>query len=119
MKKSNILFVIWGVIVVILVGLLTVLGFMLKGKNEKYEKIEDRLIKATSSYVDYNFLYPEGNEKVKILSKDLIENEFLKLEELKTDDDTCTGYVMLKKDVVYEYKAYIKCKNYTTKGYQK
>jgi len=118
MKKNNMLLVIWGIIVVALVGLLTTLGFMLKGKDEKYEKIEKRLVKATSSYVDNKFLYPEGNEELKILTKDLIENEFLKVEELKVNNDTCTGYVMLKKDMVYEYKAYIKCKNYTTKGYK-
>lgn len=119
MKKNNILFVIWGVIVIILVGLLTAMGFMLKGKNEKYEKVEERLKEATSSYVDHNFLYPEDNEKLKILSKDLIDNDFLKLEELKVDNDVCTGYVILTKDMVYEYDAFIKCNNYTTKGYQK
>jgi len=119
MKKNNMLFIIWGVIVIILVGLLTTLGFMLKGKNENYLKVEKRLKEATSSYVDHNFLYPEGDEKLKILSKDLIDNGFLKYEELKVDNDVCTGYVILRKDMVYEYESYIKCNNYTTKGYQK
>lgn len=119
MKKNNILFVIWGVIVIALIGLLTTMGFMLKGKNEEYEKLEKRLKEATSSYVDHNFLYPEGNEKLKILSKDLVDNGFLKNEELKVGKDVCTGYVVLKKDMVYEYDAFIKCNSYTTKGYQK
>lgn len=119
MKKNNLLFVIWGVIVVILVALLTTMGFMLKGKNEDYEKIEKRLKEAASSYVDHNFLYPEGDEKLKILSKDLIDNGFLKYEELKVNNDVCTGYVILSKDMVYEYDVFIKCNNYTTKGYKK
>lgn len=119
MKKNNFLFVIWGVIVIILIGLLTTMGFMLKSKNEKYEKVEKRLKEATSSYVDHNFLYPENDEKLKIFSKDLLDNGFLKYEELKVDKDVCTGYVVLKKDMVYEYEAYIKCNNYTSKGYQK
>ena len=118
MKKNKMLFVIWGVIVVILVGLLGVMGFMLKGKNAKYEKVEKRLKAATSSYVDHNFLYPEGDEKLKILSKDLIDNEFLKADEMKVGKDICTGDVILKKDMVYEYDVFIKCDNYTTKGYK-
>lgn len=119
MKKNNILFVIWGVIVIALIGLLTTMGFMLKGKNEEYEKLEKRLKEATSSYVDHNFLYPDGDEKLKILSKDLVDNGFLKTEELKVGKDVCIGYVILKKDMVYEYDAFIKCNSYTTKGYQK
>lgn len=118
MKRSNVLFVIWGVMVIVLVGLLTVLGFMLKDKNGKYEEVEDRLKKATSSYVDNKFLYPEDNENLKILSKDLIENGFLKSDELKVNNDICSGYVILTKNMVYEYKAYIKCNNYKTKGYK-
>lgn len=119
MKKNNYLFILWGVIVIALVVLLTIMGFMLKGKNKKYERVENRLKEATSSYVDHNFLYPESDEKLKILTKDLLDNGFLKYEELKVNKDVCTGYVILKKDMVYEYEAFIKCNNYTTKGYQK
>ena len=119
MKKSNLLFVVWGIIVIVLVGLLTTMGFMLKGKNEKYELVEKRLKEATSSYVDHNFLYPEGDEKLKILTKDLVSSGFLKQDELKVDKDVCVGYVPLYKDMVYEYDVFIKCNNYTTKGYQK
>ena len=43
MRKSNFLFVVWGVIVIVLIGLLTTMGFMLKDKNEKYEVVEKRL----------------------------------------------------------------------------
>lgn len=119
MKKNNLLFIIWGVIVISLIALLTIMGFMIKDKNKNYEKTEKRLKEAASSYVDHNFLYPDGDEKLKILSKDLIENGFLKIEELKVDKDICTGYVILSKDMVYQYDVFIKCNNYTTKGYKK
>lgn len=119
MRKSNFLFVVWGVIVIVLIGLLTTMGFMLKDKNEKYEVVEKRLKEAASSYVDHNFLYPEGDEKIKISTKDLIDSDFLKQDELKVDKDVCTGYIILHKDMVYEYNAFIKCNNYTTKGYKK
>ena len=119
MKKSNALFVVWGVIVIVLIGLLTTMGFMLKDKNEKYEVVEKRLKEAASSYADHNFLYPEDGEKLKILTKDLVSSGFLKQDELKVDKDVCTGYIILHKDVFCEYDVFIKCNNYTTKGYQK
>jgi len=35
-------------------------------------------------------------------------------------DKECTGYVeVFKNNTVYDYKAYIKCDNYETKGYEK
>ena len=119
MKKSNALFVVWGIIVIVLVGLLTTMGFMLKGKNEKYELVEKRLKEAASSYADHNFLYPEDGEKLKILTKDLVSSGLLKQDELKVDKDVCTGYIILHKDVFCEYDVFIKCNNYTTKGYKK
>ena len=119
MKKSNALFVVWGVIVIVLIGLLTTMGFILKDKNEKYEVVEKRLKEAASSYADHNFLYPKDGEKLKILTKDLIDSDFLKQDELKVDKDVCTGYIILQKDMVYEYDVFIKCNNYTTKGYKK
>lgn len=115
MKKTKVLFVIWGIIVIVVIGLLTTLGFMLRNKNSDYEVIENKLLDGAKKYVDYKFLYPEGKEVLKVNSSDIINTEFL--DELKVQDDTCTGYVNVYKDGVYKYKVYIKCKNYTTKGY--
>ena len=37
----------------------------------------------------------------------------------KSLDKECSGYVVVKSvSISFEYKAYIKCPNYTTKGYQ-
>ena len=38
--------------------------------------------------------------------------------ELKVKNDVCDGYVLVTKEDVYHYKAYIKCKNYETDGYK-
>ncbi len=117
MKKTKGLFIAWAIIVIIIVILLTVLGFLLKSKNGEYEKLETKITDSAKRYVDNKFLYPEDDEKLKVTSKELIEATFL--DELKIKNDVCTGYVVVSKDGVYKYKAYIKCKNYTTKGYEK
>lgn len=117
MKKTYILFVIWGVLVVIVVGLLTYLGFNLKSKFKDYEKLEEKLLDSAKKYVDTNFLYPEGKQTLKVTSTELIEKDFL--DELRFKNDVCTGYVKVYNDNVYKYDVFIKCNNYTTKGYQK
>ena len=35
MKKTKVLFVIWGVLVLIIIGLLTTMGFILRNRYEK------------------------------------------------------------------------------------
>lgn len=116
MKKNNTVFVVWGIIVVVLIALLTFLGFVLKNRNKDYIELEDKLLDKAKQYVDNKFLYPEKKgDTVKITSAELIENEYLT--DLKFEEDTCEGYVIVSYDGVYKYKAYIKCDNYKTKGY--
>ncbi len=117
MKQSNKLFVIWGVLVVAIVALLTVLGFMLENKNKEYLEIEKKLSDSAKKYVDFKFLYPEDGKTTTITKDELIKNEYL--DELKHGDEVCDGYVKIKKDGVYKYDAYIKCKDYKTSGYKK
>lgn len=116
MKNRNRLFIVWGVLVVLIVVGLTVLGFMMKSKFNEYDEVEKKLLDSGIKYIDIKFLYPEGKDIVKVTSEELIQNEFL--DELKYHDDECTGYVTVKLAKVYQYKAYIKCGNYTTKGYE-
>ncbi len=117
MKKTNTLFTIWGIIVVVILALLTFIGFKLKDNDNNYAKVEDKLKDSAEKYVDYKFLYPKEGNETKVTSKELIENEFL--DELKYEDDVCEGYVIVKLDGAYKYKSYIKCKNYTTKDFNK
>lgn len=117
MKKNNVLFVIWGIVVIAVIALLTFLGFMLKNRNGDYKNLEDKLETNVKKYVDAMFLYPNAGEEVKITSKDLIENDYL--DELKFEDDVCEGYTIVTYNGVYKYKTYIKCNNYKTKGFEK
>ena len=68
--------------------------------------------------MDAKFLYPEENDSVKITYSEMKENSFI--EELKKEDDTCDGYVIVKSNgTVFSYKGYVTCPNYTTKDYEK
>ncbi len=117
MKKTNGLFIIWGILVVTLVILLTIIGFILKKTDKTYSKLEEKLVEVAEKYVDAKFLYPSDGFTTKVLASDLIKDDYL--DELKIDNDTCDGYVIVSKEMVYKYKAYIKCNKYTTKGYEK
>lgn len=114
--KNKKLFVVWGVLVVLIVGGLTTLGFLIEARDENYVQVEEKLLDSAKKYVDGKFLYPTDGEVLKVTKEEMIENGFL--DELKYEDDTCTGYVTIKLDGVYKYKAYIKCSKYTTKGYE-
>ena len=117
MRKNNKLFIIWGVVVVVVIALLTTLGFIMKGKLSDYVKLEDKLETSVKKYVDAKFLYPTGSDTIKITSSELIANDYL--DELKFEDDICEGYVIVSYNGVYNYDTYIKCNNYKTTGYKK
>ncbi|MDE5538997.1 MAG: hypothetical protein K2J20_00750 [Bacilli bacterium] len=117
MDRTNKLFMIWGIIVVAIVALLTVLGFSLKKTEKIYSVLEKELVEKAEKYVDVKALYPKDDGfTTKVTLKELKENEYI--EELKIDDDVCDGYVIVSKDMVFKYKAYIKCNKYTTNGYE-
>lgn len=116
MKKNKKLFVIWGILVVALIILLTVIGILLKMQKKDYKTLEDKLRDSAIKYVDNQFLYPDEGDLLRITSDILIEHEFL--DELKVNDDICVGYVEIYKEGVYQYKAYLKCNDYKTNGYQ-
>ena len=117
MRKTKILFVIWAVIVVIVIGLLTTLGFMLRGVNKEYRSLEEKLQMSAEKYTSDNFMYPDQGGSLKITSEELIEKNYL--DELKKDKDVCQGYVEVTTDKFVKYKAFIKCDKYTTEGYKK
>ncbi len=112
MKK---ILIIWSLISVLLVGGLTYLGFNLQNKNKNYYKLEERL---KTSAEDYYSQYPNelpANKKAITVPR-LIETSFLM--EFKNQNEDCKGYVVIKKNLLsHDYKPYIKCSNYETKGY--
>lgn len=115
MKKTKILFVIWAILVVIIIGLLTTMGFILNSKYEKYHEFEQKMIESATLYAQDHAFFEEDPEFV-VTSDQLIELNYL--DELSTDDDVCEGYVIIHNDAVYEYEPFIRCNEYTTKNYQ-
>lgn len=114
MKKISF---VWGAILVIIVIGLTVIGFVYKNKSNDYKNMEKNLVEITKKYVELKFLYPDPNQKLKISFSELKQNDLI--EELKKDDQECDGYVIIKNNgTAYEYKGYVSCPNYSTKGYE-
>lgn len=114
MKKISIL---WGIVAVGIFSLLTVFGFLYKGKVKEYEALEKKLVEVEKKYADKKFLYPESGDTVKTTLKELKENGLIT--DFKVKDQECDGYVILSHEsTVYEYKGYVKCGDYKTKGYQ-
>lgn len=118
LKQMKRISIVWGLLLVLIVIGLTAVGFLYKSKSSDYKKLESELVNLAEKYVEAKFLYPEGNESLKITLDELKEEGYL--QELKKDEDTCDGYVILShKDFAYDYKGYIKCSKYTTKDYKK
>lgn len=115
MKKIKIAYIIWGCLLIVILGLLTYLGFMYQKKIEPYKMLEKELINVAEKYVEQEFLYPEDGEIIKITFLQLYKKGLIK--ELIYKNDKCDGYVKLKYNGVYEYNAYIRCSKYITKDY--
>lgn len=115
MKKFKTMYVIWGLLVLIIVGLLTYLGFVYQNKLKPYKDLERELVNTVSKYIEKEFLYPNNGETLKVSLTDLKSKGLIS--ELIYGDDTCDGYVIVTFNNVYNYDAFIKCNNYETKGY--
>lgn len=105
----------WIVVAVLMVGTLTYVGFKLTENNKIYKEAENNLKEAAEGYAGY---YPNIlKNNLIIKNEELIEKGFNK--EIKVYTEKCDGYVLIKRQgVIYKYKPYIKCKEYTTKGYK-
>ena len=114
MKKTKVLFVIWGVLVLIIIGLLTTMGFILKNRYEKYEEFEVKLVSSAKEYAHNELLLEE--KKVRVTTEELIEKGYL--DSLEVGEDVCQGYVIITNDGTYEYDPYIKCNDYKTRGFE-
>ncbi len=118
LKTMRVIGFIWGGILVIIIFALTIFGFKYNEKINKYEELETKLETAVKQYVDQKFLYPELNNSIKIKFQEIKDEKIL--EELKTDNDECDGYVVVKNNKdVFEYHTYIRCNDYKTKNYDK
>lgn len=117
LKQMHRLSIAWGIILVGIMALLTVFGIIFNKKNKVYKDMEDALVDATEKYVEKSFAYPKDNKELKV-EYDTLKNDGF-IDTLKIGKDECDGYVIVKKnELVYEYKAYVKCKEYKTKNYK-
>jgi len=121
MKKINQMkkmYYIWAIVVVLIITILTVVGFVFKNKSTAYQELEEKLVEASKKYVDKYFLYPQGTEEVKVTYQEMFDDN--SIDELKKEDQTCDGYVIIKTESIsFSYKGYVSCPNYETGGYKK
>ena len=113
MKKNM---VIWLILIVILVGGLTVIGLKIKNDNKEYKTLEKKMTDVAKAYYGEKPNLLKNNETISL--QDL--SDYDKTLTNKINDEECTGYVKTTSNMgIFDYKAYIKCNEYTTKGYVK
>lgn len=114
-KKMHRISVIWGVVMLLIFTLLTIIALNWKKNNNGYKDLENLLVDKVISYYESKYSYPTGMEVVTISLAELKENNVIN--ELNYNGDVCDGYVNVSFDGVINYRGYIKCNNYMTKGY--
>lgn len=117
MNKLRVSWIIWGMIMIAIVILLFFIGLTLSRKNEPYKAKENDLVEVTKVYVESSTWYPDKGQSLKVTIKELIEKEIIS--EVVVEDDKCDGYINVINNGIIEYKAFLKCKNYQTHGYEK
>ena len=118
MKQMQKISLIWGSILVGLLVLLTIIGFLIKDKNLKYQKLEQEISDATAKYVEAYKGYPKGDEKLKITLDDLLDKDIISKDELTKNNCTNAYTLVYLKNMVYHYDTYLKCTEYETENYQ-
>lgn len=116
MRKTKILFIIWAILVIVIVGLLTTMDLFWKIKNEKYHELEEKIVESATKYITDQVILEE-NEKIILDVLQLIEDGYL--DSLDVENDTCSGYVIIENKGTYEYSPFITCSHYTTLDYDK
>ena len=111
MKKNM---VIWLILIVILVGGLTIIGLKIKNENKEYKTFEKKMTDVAKAYYGEKPGLLKNNETISIQDLSDYDNTLTN----KVNEEECNGYVKTTSNMgIFEYKAYIKCNEYTTKGY--
>ena len=77
-------------------------------KKYTYKDIEMNLKSAAKKYV----IKTKDTSNL-IISDELISENYLTQKQMQTDDDECSGYVLVEEN----YQPYITCNHYETQGY--
>ena len=114
MRKLKYVAFLWTIVLITLLVVLTFVGKKYLKTLEPYERLENKLASVTENYVKNELDLDKGKIIVKL--NELQDTNYI--DKLETKNDSCTGYVVVKYKNDKEYKAYIKCKEYQTKGYE-
>lgn len=107
--------------IMFLISLLSIVGINVTKKQAPYKALENDIVESMKMYYgqDTNLTkLPKNKQKAKVTIGEL-ESFGININNI-IKNDKCEGYGLVTgKSVSYEYKAYIKCKNYTTNNYEK
>ena len=127
MKKELLFLIIVVVIVIIILSIYITFNFNIAKEKERYSEIKEAFEKAVIWNLDATSdskRHCEENisKEITITADLLISNGYLKKEDmLDIDGKTyCDGYAktFAVEDCGIDYKLYIKCNDYKTKGYK-
>lgn len=114
MKK---MIITWVVLLILLVGTLTFIGYRYSDSRKIYYTLENDIIEAGDTYLKVNEMTLGVNDKIKLTTKQLKDADFLTNSLI--DEEICKGYIIIEKTLKnYNFDAYIKCAEYTTNGYE-
>lgn len=118
MKKLTTL---WIIVIIILSCALLIVGLKITSLKKPYKDLESDIVEAMKMYYgqDTNLKkLPSNNQKSKVTIGEL-ESFGTNINNIIKGDE-CDGFgIVTGKAVSHTYKAYIKCKNYTTSNYEK
>lgn len=113
--------IVWIIVIMFLISVLSIIGINSSKKQAPYKALENDIVEAMKIYYgqDTNLnKLPKNKEKTKITIAEL-ESFGLNINNI-VKNDKCEGYgIVIGKSVSYNYKAYIKCNDYTTNKYEK
>lgn len=116
LQRMHKISIIWGIIMMLLVLVLTLIATSYKKETKEYKAFEIKLEETTKNYMEQNGLYPE--EEMHLTVTELLNLNVIDTNVVK--DKSCQGYVDIKNDnQFFDYDAYIKCGNYETKDLDK
>lgn len=114
MKK---MIVAWLFIALVLVFSIYFIGLSVIKEYKPYRELEADLAESATIYMEKEKIVLRYKEKHKIDIEDLAKDKLTG--NIKVGEDKCTGYIIVKKELNgNSTKAYIKCENYTTEGYE-
>ena len=112
MQKRIIL--VWTLIMVALIGTLTFVCMNIK-KKEMGNLNAEAILEMAKKYYNYYV----GELPVRESSKKITNTELIAAKHDPKLEDGCDGYVIVTNaQMGFTYKAYVKCPEYTTEGYE-